>query len=121
MVFLVVLGVVWVVLEVVLEQVEAVAKPLLLPVLKKHPQDHPNHYQGHQNHHQDHPNHQAFTKHLLFWSLSCLESCGRLLGKIPTKSRPNPRERVRVMTKKTKGLGGFMTKTNIKLINKEIH
>ena len=34
-VFLVVLGVVWVVLGVVLEQVEAVAKPLLVPVLKK--------------------------------------------------------------------------------------
>ena len=37
MVFLVVLGVVWVVLGVVLEQVEAVAKPLLVPVLKKPP------------------------------------------------------------------------------------
>ena len=36
---------------------------------------------------------------LLLWSLSCLESCGRLLGKIPTKSGPNPRWRVRVMTK----------------------
>ena len=35
--FLVVLGVVWVVLGVVLEQVEAVAKPLLVPVLKKPP------------------------------------------------------------------------------------
>ena len=34
---MVVLGVVWVVLGVVLEQVEAVAKPLLLPVLKKPP------------------------------------------------------------------------------------
>ena len=32
-----VLGVVWVVLGVVLEQVEAVAKPLLVPVLKKPP------------------------------------------------------------------------------------
>ena len=26
-------------------------KPLLLPVLKNHPQDHPNQPQGHQNHH----------------------------------------------------------------------
>ena len=34
---MVVLGVVWVVLGVVLEQVEAVAKPLLVPVLKKPP------------------------------------------------------------------------------------
>ena len=33
---MVVLGVVWVVLGVVLEQVEAVAKPLLVPVLKKY-------------------------------------------------------------------------------------
>ena len=56
-VVLVVLVVVLVVLGVVLEQVEAVAKPLLLPVLKNHPQDH-------QNHHQDYQNHQAFTKHL---------------------------------------------------------
>ena len=50
-VFLVVLGVVWVFLGVVLEEVEAVAKPLLVPVLKKHHQDHPNHPQdnGKQN------------------------------------------------------------------------
>ncbi len=34
---MVVLGVVWVALGVVLEQVEAVAKPLLVPVLKKPP------------------------------------------------------------------------------------
>ena len=39
---------------------------------------------------------------LLFWSLSCLESCGRLLGKIPTKSGPNPRDPVGAMTKKPK-------------------
>ena len=39
---------------------------------------------------------------LLFWSLSCLESCGRLLGCIPTKSRPKPRQGVRVMTKQPK-------------------
>ena len=31
-----------------------------------------------------------------------LESCGRLLGKNPTKSRPKPRQGVRVMTKKPK-------------------
>ena len=36
--------VVLVVLGVVLEQVEAVAKPLLVPVLKNHPQDHQNHH-----------------------------------------------------------------------------
>ena len=35
--------VVLVVLGVVLEQVEAVAKPLLVPVLKNHPQYHQNH------------------------------------------------------------------------------
>ena len=34
---MVVLGMVWVALGVVLEQVEAVAKPLLVPVLKKPP------------------------------------------------------------------------------------
>ena len=31
-------------------------KPLLLPVLKKHRQDHQNHHQDHQNHH-EHQNH----------------------------------------------------------------
>ena len=36
---------------------------------------------------------------LLFWSLSCLESCGRLLGKIPTKSGPNPWDPLWAMTK----------------------
>ena len=35
---------------------------------------------------------------LLFWSLTCLESCGRLLGTISTKSRPNPIPGVRVIS-----------------------
>ena len=39
---------------------------------------------------------------LLFWSLSCLESCGRLLGKIPTKSGPNPWDPLWAVTKKPK-------------------
>ena len=43
---MVVLGVVWVVLGVVLEQVEAVAKPLLVPVLKKPPPGPPKHSNG---------------------------------------------------------------------------
>ena len=37
---------------------------------------------------------------LLFWSRSCLERSGRLLGKKSTKFRPNPRSWDRVMTKK---------------------
>ena len=35
---------------------------------------------------------------LLFWSRSCLESSGRLLGTISTKSRPNPIPGVRVIS-----------------------
>ena len=38
---------------------------------------------------------------LLCWSPSCLESCGRLLGTISTKFRPNPSSWDRVMTKTT--------------------
>ena len=41
---------------------------------------------------------------LLFRSLSCLESCGRLVGAISTKFRPNPSSWDRVMTKKRKKL-----------------
>ena len=82
--------------------------------------------ESHQNHHQDHQNQNQpyneekyyfmistyfsidflsdvfFVSWLLFWSPSCLNSCGRLLGKKSIKFRPNPSEGVRVMTKKSK-------------------
>ena len=41
---------------------------------------------------------------LKFRSLSCLESCGRLLGSISTKFRPYTSDWFRVMTKKLKKL-----------------
>ena len=41
---------------------------------------------------------------LLFLSLSCIESCGRLVGSISTKFRPYTSERFRAMTKKLKML-----------------
>ena len=37
---------------------------------------------------------------LFFWSLSCIESCGRLVGSISTRFRPYTSEWFRVMTKK---------------------
>ena len=50
----VVLVMVWVVLGVVLEQVEVVASHYCYRCFKKkHPQDHPNHYQDHENYSRD--------------------------------------------------------------------
>ena len=53
MVVLVVLGLVWVVLGVVLEQVKVAASRYCYRYKKNHPQDHQTHHQDHQNHHRD--------------------------------------------------------------------